>query len=142
MRRNWPAKARKEGGNQPREMTGETGPNHRLGGLFVDFENIAIPLMNEYGFPRAEALAKVLRIIGNVQGHLKEMNVEVVSRHAFADWSQYPEVQGELYRMGVRTQNVASTIHKNSADIELSLSVLETLLTRKDIETLLVISGD
>ncbi len=113
-----------------------------LGSIFIDFDNVALSLTNEYRVTRSEAVSKVLRIIGNLEDLLEKRGVQIVSRSAYANWSQYPGVQGELYRMGVRAVNVLATPYKNSADIELSLAVQDAVLTRPDIEMLVIIAGD
>lgn len=116
--------------------------DRRLAALFVDFENVALALANQYGFQRADSESAVVGILGKVEKYLSDHGVHVVLRRAFADWSQYPTAASELYRMGVRTDNVAATVRKNSADIELSLSVQDIMLTRDDIEELVVVAGD
>lgn len=63
-------------------------------------------------------------------------------KHAFADWSNFPYAGRELFPMGVRTLNIKSTYYKNSADIELCLSLQEVMLTRDDIDVFFVIAGD
>ena len=113
-----------------------------LGSIFIDFDNVALSLTNQYRVTRSEAVSKVLRIVGNLEGLLERRGVQIVSRSAYANWSQYPGVQGELYRMGVRAVNVLASPYKNSADIELSLAVQEAVLTRPDIEMLVIIAGD
>ncbi len=44
--------------------------------------------------------------------------------------------------MGIRAIDVLSNVHKNSADIELSLAVKEVILIRADIRTIVVFAGD
>lgn len=113
-----------------------------LGTIFVDYENLVLTLTNEFHLPRAEAENRVLDVLGNVEQMLSGRGVRVVRREAFADWSDYPTTSNELYRMGYRTRNVGATIHKNSADIELSLSVQEVMLQNEKVDMLVIAAGD
>jgi hypothetical protein len=113
-----------------------------LGSVFVDFENFSLSLSNQYDHSPADAQAKTINIIGHVERFLADRGVQIVLRRAYADWSQYPDAMKELYRMGVQTVNVGSTPRKNSADIELSLSLQEVMLTRNEINVLTVMAGD
>ncbi len=113
-----------------------------LGAIFVDYENLVLTLTNEFHLPRAEAENRVLDVLGNVEQMLSGRGVRVVRREAFADWSDYPTTSNELYRMGYRTRNVGATIHKNSADIELSLSVQEVMLQNERVDMLVIAAGD
>lgn len=114
-----------------------------LGALFIDFENISLALTNQYDYDKAESEAKTVRIIGNILNYLNEnLRLDIVIRQAFANWRDYPSAATELYSMGVRTPNVKSTPQKNSADIELSLCVQEIMLTRDDINVLVIVAGD
>ncbi len=114
----------------------------RLGSIFIDFENFLLALVNTYTHSLADAQDKTLTIIGQVEKFLGERGVQIVLRKAYADWSQYPDAMKELYRMGVQIVNVGSSPRKNSADIELSLSVQEVMLGRDDIDVLVVMAGD
>jgi uncharacterized LabA/DUF88 family protein len=113
-----------------------------LGCIFIDFENFLLQLSNLYGHSSVDAQGKTLNIVGQVEKFLASRGVQVVLRRAYADWSQYPDALKELYRMGVQAVNVGSTPRKNSADIELSLSLQEVMLTRDGIGVLVVMSGD
>ena len=48
----------------------------------------------------------------------------------------------ELQRLGIRIIDILSTEYKNSADIELSLAAQETILTRGDVDTIVIFAGD
>ncbi|MBF0496989.1 MAG: NYN domain-containing protein [Deltaproteobacteria bacterium] len=114
----------------------------QLGAIFIDFENLAIALTNQYGLPRAEAETKTVDIIAKILRYMeRKFDINLVIRQAFANWPNYPSAVTELYAMGIRTQNVKAAPQKNSADIELSLSLQETMLTR-DVDILIVAAGD
>ena len=121
---------------------GRRGSLDSLGCVFIDFENFLLSLSNQYGHSPADAQAKTLNIIGQVERFLADRGVQIVLRRAYADWSQYPDAMKELYRMGVHVVNVGSTPRKNSADIELSLSLQEVMLTRNEISVLAIMAGD
>jgi uncharacterized LabA/DUF88 family protein len=113
-----------------------------LGSIFVDYENLVLTLTNQFQLERSEAENRFLDALGNVEHALNERGVRVVKREAFADWSAYPTTSNELYRMGYRTRNVGATAHKNSADIELSLSVQEEMLRKQEVSMLVIAAGD
>ncbi|EQD27794.1 protein containing DUF88, partial [mine drainage metagenome] len=56
--------------------------------------------------------------------------------------SSFQDPKRDLQKLGIRIVDVMSTEFKNSADIELSLSVQETIITREDISTAIIFSGD
>ncbi len=113
-----------------------------LGAVFVDYENLVISLTNRYGTSKSDAAVRVLDILENIEQALEQMGVRVVRREAFADWSEYPASSKELYRMGYRTRSVGATVHKNSADIELSLSVQEVMLQSQSVAVMVIAAGD
>ncbi len=115
--------------------------NPELAAVFVDFENISIALINQFGARTDKAQEQAANIIHALIEEFGKTNL-VAIRQAFADWSQYPDVLQDLYVMGVQTENVKSLAHKNSADIELSLSAQETMLTRSDVSKIIIIAGD
>jgi uncharacterized LabA/DUF88 family protein len=111
--------------------------------LLIDFDNIYVSLVNDYSYPRPKAQGKTIIIIGKALLHIEnELGLTPIIREAIADWSMYPDVPNELYTMGVRVAHIKSTVGKNSADIELSLRLQEIMLTRPDIDVLIVLAGD
>ena len=113
-----------------------------LGSVFVDYENLVLSMTNQYNMSKSDAVVRVLDVLGNIEQTLAERGVRIVRREAFADWSEYPASSKELYRMGYRTRNVGATIHKNSADIELSLSVHEVMLQSQSVRMMVIAAGD
>lgn len=113
-----------------------------LGSIFVDYENLVISLTNRYNLSKSEAVVRVLDVLGNIEQTLGERGIRVVRREAFADWSEYPAASKEFYRMGYRTRSVGATVHKNSADIELSLSVQEVMLQSQTVKVIVIAAGD
>jgi uncharacterized LabA/DUF88 family protein len=114
-----------------------------LAALLIDYDNIYVSLVNDYKYSRSKAQSKTIIIIGKALLQVeKELNLIPIIREAIADWSMYPDVPNELYTMGVRVAHIKSTVGKNSADIELSLRLQEIMLTRPDIDVLIVLAGD
>ncbi len=117
--------------------------DQRLGALFIDFDNIYVPLIEQYGYSDSDAQEKAIKIINRTLYHIeKKLGILPIIRKAISDWTSYPDVPNELYTMGIKVVHVKSMRGKNSADIELSLSLQDILLTRKEIETLIVLAGD
>lgn len=116
--------------------------NSLIGSVFIDFDNIAVNLMSNYGLQQTDAQQKTLDIIGNIDGFLEKRGIQTIKRRAYCDWSQYAEAMRELYVMGVKPVHVKGIPGKNSADMELSLSVQEDMLRRNDIDAFIVVAGD
>lgn len=114
-----------------------------LAALLIDYDNIYVSLVNDYDYKRSKAQGKTIIILGKVLLHVEnDLGLTPIIREAIADWSMYPDVPNELYTMGVRVAHIKSTVGKNSADIELSLRLQEIMLTRHDIDVLIVLAGD
>lgn len=113
-----------------------------IGSVFIDFDNVLVALMNIFKQSRPEAQSMTLSIIGRIDSFLEKRGVQTIKRRAYCDWSQYPDAMGELYNMGVKPEFIKGIPGKNSADMELSLSVQDDLLRRPEIEALTVVAGD
>jgi hypothetical protein len=113
-----------------------------IGSTFIDFDNILVALMNEFSHSRTDAQSKTLSIIGRIDGFLEKRGIQTIKRRAYCDWSQYPDAMSELYNMGVQPIHVKGNPGKNSADMELSLSVQEDVLRRDDIGVFVIVAGD
>jgi uncharacterized LabA/DUF88 family protein len=115
----------------------------KLAAVVIDYDNIYVTLINQYDYSRSKARTKTVRIIGNLLTHMEEsIGLSPIIRQAFADWSAYPDTLNELSIMGFRVMHVKGVAGKNSADIELSLSLQEVMLTRPDMDVLVVVAGD
>jgi uncharacterized LabA/DUF88 family protein len=117
--------------------------NQRLAAIMIDFDNIYASLTNQYGYNSTDAKEKTIKVIGNTLDHLNNsLHFTPIIRQAIADWSMYSEIPNELYTMGVKVSHVKAMYGKNSADIELSLNLLEVMLTRPEIDVLVIFAGD
>lgn len=114
----------------------------KLAAAFIDFENFYFSLTNLYELTYRDAGEVIVSLIASKLDQLKEEIGEFIIRQAFADWSTFQESKKELQRIGIRIFDFLSTEYKNSADIELSLAVLETVITRDDIDTIVIFAGD
>lgn len=116
--------------------------DRKLAAVFIDFENFYFSLTNLYEMTHQDAGEVVVALIASQLEKLSSRQGEFVIRQAFADWSSFPGIKKELQRMGIRIIDVLSTAYKNSADIELSLAVLETIITHPEIEVVVIFAGD
>ncbi len=111
--------------------------------LYVDFENVYYALKK--GLPEgADACDVAVRLLRRLQNDLSQSKqAKVIMRHAYADFERIQEnAQSALYLIGVEAHNVLGTEHKNAADMRMCIDVMETLYTRDEISTFLVVAGD
>jgi predicted RNA-binding protein with RPS1 domain/uncharacterized LabA/DUF88 family protein len=105
--------------------------------LFIDFENIRFGTLNAYGVePRASLLIETARKYGLVN----------IAR-AYADFEDFPsEVLRDLQVSGITAVNVQAhqvgDRRKSGADMDMLIDIIETMLDRAAIPTLLLMTGD
>ncbi|MGH7724994.1 MAG: S1 RNA-binding domain-containing protein [Candidatus Eiseniibacteriota bacterium] len=105
--------------------------------LFIDFENIRYGTLNAYGVePRAALLIEKARKYGLVN----------IAR-AYADFEDFPsEVLRDLQVSGITAVNVQAhqvgDRRKSGADMDMLIDIIETMLDRAAIPTLLFMTGD
>lgn len=116
--------------------------DRKLAAVFIDFENFYFSLTNLYEMTHQDAGEVVVGLIASQLERLISKQGEFIIRQAFADWSSFTGPKKELQRIGIRIIDILSTEYKNSADIELSLAVLETMITRPEIEIIVIFAGD
>lgn len=109
---------------------------------FIDFENFYYSLTDLRSMTYERANEVSISMIDTALNRLKDEAGDFIIKQAFADWEELPEAKKELQKMGIRVEDVLSTAHKNSADIEMSLSIQDVVLTRPDIQTILILAGD
>lgn len=111
--------------------------------IFVDFENVYYFLRNHTS-SRYDASDTVVDLIQRLRQHLVDKyDEQAISLDAYADFERIEEnAQSALYLRGVETHNVLGTEHKNAADMKLCIGVMETLYTRQEIESFIVVAGD
>ena len=105
--------------------------------LFIDFENIRYGTLNAYGVePRASLLIETARKYGLVN----------IAR-AYADFEDFPsEVLRDLQVSGITAVNVQAhqvgDRRKSGADMDMLIDIIETMLDRAAIPTILLMTGD
>lgn len=105
--------------------------------LFVDFENIRYGLKNNYGRePDPQMLMAKARKYGPVALAL-----------AYADFTEHPEFfRRKLEVAGITPRDVArrspDVVHKSSADMAMLMDIIDCLLDRPTVSTLILMTGD
>lgn len=111
--------------------------------FFIDFENVYYFLKNAPG-SREEVSDLVVTLIERVRKYVLNTYQEVaISLDAYADFERIEEnAQSALYLRGIETHNVLGTEHKNAADMKLCIDAMDTLYTRQQIESFILVAGD
>ncbi len=105
--------------------------------MFVDFENIRYGLKNNYGRePDPQMLMAKARKYGPVALAL-----------AYADFTEHPEFfRRKLEVAGITPRDVArrspDVVHKSSADMAMLMDIIDCLLDRPTVSTLMLMTGD
>lgn len=111
--------------------------------VFIDYENIYYYLKNTFKEP-PELGSYTSEIVRNLRLKLeKELNMQVIVMNAYADFERLGgNSLGTLYLMGIMSQNVLGTAHKNAADMQMCIDLMQLLYTRADIHTFVLVAGD
>lgn len=106
-------------------------------GLFIDFENIRYGMINNFGVePDPQALMEKARKYG-----------PVAVAYAYADFTQHPALyRRKLEVAGITPRDVPrrspDVAHKSSADMAMLMDIIDCLLDRPYVQTLLLMTGD
>ncbi|MDO5510021.1 MAG: NYN domain-containing protein [Weeksellaceae bacterium] len=113
-----------------------------LAGIFIDYENIHYYLNSEYqNPPEIGNYAQI--ILRSLREFYEEDNLSAIVMNAYADFERLGSgAMSTLYLMGILTKNVLGTEHKNAADMQMCIDILETMYSRKDINHYLIVAGD
>jgi len=112
--------------------------------LFVDYENIHWTAVNDYGrYPKGDDFSKLFTDIA------KDRGVVLISK-AYADWSYFSDMQHALASYSCQPIFVASKLResegkgarKNSADLQMTIDVMDVLHMRNEVDTYVFFSGD
>jgi uncharacterized LabA/DUF88 family protein len=111
--------------------------------LFIDFENI-FHYVRKRTIDSERTQDIVLELIQELRKKLlAEYGMSCIIQNAYADFEQIEvNAQSQLFLLGVETKNVVGTEHKNAADMRLSIDVLDTMYTRDEIDTFVLMAGD
>jgi uncharacterized LabA/DUF88 family protein len=111
-------------------------PSHEVG-LFIDFENIRYGLLNNFGTePDPSELMEKARKYG-----------PVAVAYAYADFTQHPPIyRRKMEVAGITPRDVPrrspDVPHKSSADMAMLMDIIDCLLDRPAVSTLVLMTGD
>jgi uncharacterized LabA/DUF88 family protein len=101
-------------------------------GIFIDFENVALWAEREFFDFEVTALMEYLQGRG-----------PAVVKRAYADWSRFTRYRDEMMSNSIDLIQIYSVRSgKNRADIRMALDAFELALTRSQIQTFVIVSGD
>jgi uncharacterized protein (TIGR00288 family) len=116
-------------GNAPTQRMSE-----RKIALFIDFENIAIGVMD----------AKYKKFeINLVLERLLEKG-KIVVKKAYSDWDRFPDYKRELHEAAIELIEIPGRGYsgKNSADIRLAVDAMDMCWSKEHIDLFVIASGD
>jgi hypothetical protein len=100
--------------------------------VFIDFENIALWAEREFFDFEVTTLMEFLQTRG-----------PAVVKRAYGDWSRFTRYRDELMNNSIDLIQIYNIRQgKNRADIRMAIDALETAMTRQQIDTYVIISGD
>jgi len=100
--------------------------------VFIDFENVALWAEQEFLDFELTPLMEYLQSRG-----------PVVIKRCYGDWSRFSRYREELMNNAIDLIQIYSVrAGKNRADIRMALDAMETAITRSQIQTFAIISGD
>jgi hypothetical protein len=100
--------------------------------VFIDFENIALWAEREFFDFEVTTLMEFLQTRG-----------PAVVKRAYGDWSRFTRYRDELMNNSIDLIQIYNVRQgKNRADIRMAIDALETAMTRQQIDTYVIISGD
>jgi uncharacterized LabA/DUF88 family protein len=120
-------------------------PTFKVGALFVDFESIYYALVNHpvCRFSRESAMSVAVDALNALRNRLREDRYALIVERSYADWERISlSAQRQLQIYGLMPRFVDSRTDKNTADIELSLDILQYMLTRPELQHIVLVGGD
>lgn len=112
-------------------------------GIFIDYENIHYYLSSEFDNPPEIAgyCFEIIRSLKNTYETNSGLSANIMN--AYADFERIGSgALSNLYLMGILTKNVLGTEHKNAADMQMCIDILETMYNRKDVNHYMIVAGD
>ncbi len=113
--------------------------------VFVDFDNLYYGLLGDfYHRDHKKALDACESLLNILRGELKQRRLSIALGRSYSAFDEFPgsEAAHSLSLMGFDPQYIVHHKGKNSADLQLSLDLMEVLLTRKDIDFFVIVGGD
>jgi len=100
--------------------------------IFIDFENVALWAEREFFDFEVTSLIEYLQTRG-----------PAVVKRAYADWSRFSRYRDEMMNNSIDLIQIYSVRSgKNRADIRMAIDAFEIALTRAQIHTYVIVSGD
>src|SRR5512136_1536507 len=100
--------------------------------IFIDFENVALWAEREFFDFEVTTLME----------HLQTRGPAVVKR-AYADWSRFSRYRDQMMKNSIDLIQLYSVrAGKNRADIRMAIDAFEIAMTRHQIHTYVIVSGD
>lgn len=111
--------------------------------VLIDYENLSYYLKNTFR-ETSELSSYTTEIIRNLRLHLEEkLGLRVIITNAYADFERVGGgALGALYLMGVLSHNILGTAHRNAADMQLCIDLMQLLYTRNDVDSFVLVGGD
>src|SRR5215212_3349416 len=115
----------------PRNMSNE---RERKIALFIDFENIAIGVMD----------AKYKKFEINLLLERLLEKGKIVVKRAYCDWDKFPDYKRELHEAAIELTEIPGRSYsgKNSADIRMAVDAMDMCWSKDHIDLFVVASGD
>lgn len=100
--------------------------------VFIDFENVALWAEREFFDFEVTSLMEYLQSRG-----------PAVVKRAYADWSRFSRYRDEMMNNSIDLIQIYSVrAGKNRADIRMAIDAFEIAMTRQQINTFVIVSGD
>ena len=100
--------------------------------VFIDFENVALWAEREFFDFEITSLMEYIQTRG-----------PAVVKRAYGDWSRFSRYREELLKNSIDLIQIYSVRQgKNRADIRMAIDAFEIALTRPQISTFVIVSGD
>ncbi|HMB90014.1 MAG TPA: NYN domain-containing protein, partial [Rhodothermales bacterium] len=114
--------------------------------IFVDYENLFSYLHGRIG-SRGRPEEFINELLEELRRYLlEEARTQTAMTAAYADFSEMHGsgqfVQRALYLQGIEPRFVPMTLQRNAAEIQLCVDAVDTLYSRPDINTIIMVTGD
>lgn len=113
----------------------------RLGGVYVDFENLKYSLDDYIRQGRVSPTFDWADLLYRIKERIESFGLRIIIGRAYADFDNLGG-QGQLQLLGFDPRYILASPRKNSADIQLSIDVMEVLLSRPEITDYIIVAGD
>jgi len=108
--------------------------NERKIALFIDFENIAIGVIDAK-YKKFEISLLLERLLEKGK---------IVVKRAYCDWDKFPDYKRELHEAAIELIEIPGRVYsgKNSADIRMAVDAMDMCWSKEHIDLFVVASGD